>query len=290
MTYPGVQPPGRGTLELTTLLLVLILGGIAASLSRERQSQIESAVRATVLYPFLALHRAAAERGQIERHNRELLVERESLTELVMRTRAQAARAVGLRAAEVLPPLLVGSATPAVVYPGRPYVGNPDVFMLDGPDFSGREFPIGVFTGTGLVGVARAPHGRGASGEFWSHADFRVTVMAEDGGTSGFVRSIRAESRQPVLLLEGAPFQADIPVGTLVVTTGIGGVYPPGIPVGWIREPSTPEAGWMKRYVVEPAVRPPEVRDVFVWERPDLSVGVEADSVSVPADSGSVGR
>ncbi|MDE2663959.1 MAG: hypothetical protein OXI39_13260 [Gemmatimonadota bacterium] len=284
MSYQGVRPPGRGPLDVVVFSLALIFSGIAAGLSSAHQSQVESAVRATALYPFLLLHRLGAERGQIESRVEGLLAERDSLTELLLRYRDRTAPVEDASSARDLGGLPAGSVAPAVVYPGRPHVGNPDLFVLSGPDFRGREFPVGVFTGIGLVGVVRAPHGRGGRGEFWSHPDFRVSVLAEGEGVSGFVRPLRADGGQPVLLLEGAPFQADIPVGTLLVTTGIAGVYPPGVPVGRIREPDEPEAGWMKRYVVEPSVRPEEVRDVFVWNRPALPASVEADTASAPVE------
>ena len=289
MTHQGVRPPRRGPLDVVLFSLALVLSGVAAGLSSSQQSQVESAVRATALYPFLLLHRLAAERGRIEQRVDGLLAERDSLTELLLRYRDGGVPAEVGSPAEPPAALAAGSVAPAVVYPGRPYVGNPDLFVALGPDFRQREFPIGVFTGIGLVGVVRAPHGGGGRGEFWSHPDFRVSVIAEGGGVSGFVRS-RTEGGQPVLLLEGAPFQADIPVGTLLLTSGIAGVYPPGVPVGRVREPAEPEAGWMKRYVVEPAVRPEEVRDVFVWNRPALPDAVEAAPVPDAADTATVGR
>ena len=270
MSYPGVKPPRRRIPEVLALVVVLGTSVVAAGFSVETQNQVESAVRATVLYPFLQLHRSAAEWGRIEQRNRLLVAEQDSLTELLMRYRTRGG--IGGAADADGEPLArrTGSATPAVVYPGRPYIGDPDVFVLTGSDLSGLEFPVGVFTGLGLVGVARAPHGRGASGEFWSHADFRVSVVDEGGRVSGFVRALRPEGGQPVMLLEGAPFQADVPAGTLLITTGIGAIYPPGLPVGRVREVAQSEAGWMRRYLVEPAVRPERVGDVFVWERPEI--------------------
>lgn len=284
MSYQGVRPQGRKLLDVVFFSLALILSGSAAGLSSALQSQVESAVRATVLYPFLLLHRLAAERGQMERRVEDLLAERDSLTELLLRYRDRAAPVAEESSAQVLAALPAGSVELAIVYPGRPNVGNPDLFVLSGPDFRSREFPVAVFTGIGLVGVVRAPHGQGGRGEFWSHPDFRVSVLAEGEGVTGLVRPQRRDGGQPVLLLEGAPFQADIPAGTLLVTTGISGVYPAGVPVGRIREPAEAEAGWMKRYFVEPSVRPEEVRDVFVWNRPALPANVEADTASAPTE------
>ncbi|WP_419941831.1 rod shape-determining protein MreC [Candidatus Palauibacter sp.] len=290
MSYPGARPPRRRPLEVVALVVVLGLSGIAASLPREQEGQIESAVRGTVLYPFLRLHRVVSERGQIEQRNRVLVAERDSLTELLMRYRARSASVGEAPPDSGRAARRIGSTLPAIVYPGRPQIGNPDIFFLSGPDPSELDLPVGVFTGLGLVGVARAPQGRGVSGDFWSHADFRVSVMTEDGAVSGFVRPMRLEGGQPLLLLEGVPFQAEIPSGTLLLTTGIGAVYPPGVPVGHVREPSEPEAGWMKRYVVEPAVWPQEVGDVFVWERPDLPAEEEPEVVrDQPETEGAAG-
>ena len=261
---------------MVALVAVVAASALAASLSVEAQNQVESVVRATVLYPFLQLHRAGAEWGRLGQRNQQLVAEQDSLTELLLQYRARSLPNGTLDPDGHVSGPRAGSGIRAVVYPGRPHIGNPDVFVLSGRDLSQLEFPVGVFTGIGLVGVVRAPFGSGASGEFWSHAEFRVSVVTEDGTVSGVVRATRPEGEQPVLLLEGAPFQAEVPGGTLLVTTGIGAVYPPGIPVGWVRAPSRSEAGWMQRYLVEPAVRPETVGDVFVWDRSELPVAPDA--------------
>ena len=109
--------------------------------------------------------------------------------------------------------------------------------------------------------------GEGAArGQFWSHPDFRVSVRTEDGEASGIVQAI-ADDGQPAMLLRGAPFQEDIPTGTTMVTSGLGGLYPPGMPVGVVREVARVESGWQKSYVLEPSVRPEQARTVMVWRR-----------------------
>jgi rod shape-determining protein MreC len=71
-----------------------------------------------------------------------------------------------------------------------------------------------------------------------------------------------------MMILEGAPYQTDIPPGTVLYTSGLGGLYPPGIPVGTVRSVSAVESGWEKSYRVEPAVRPEQVDVALVWRRP----------------------
>ena len=104
-----------------------------------------------------------------------------------------------------------------------------------------------------------------------SHPDFRVSVVTEDGQVRGIVRASRPDGGQAVLILDGAPFQSNVRNGTLLVTTGIAGVYPPGVLVGTVRRVLDAEAGWMKSYIVEPSVRPEEASIVLIWERPKLS-------------------
>jgi hypothetical protein len=264
---------------------MLLIGSFASSLPRERQGQVEAIVRATALYPFLQLHKASAERTAVGRRAAALEVERNSLVEAMTRFRTLATQSGELRVLAELHDPEVGAVRAAEVYPGRPRVGDPDVFVLRGTRLSDLEFPVGVFTGSGLVGVARGPHGSGAHGEFWSHTDFRVSVVTEDGAVSGIARATRRDGDQAILLLEGAPYQGDILPGTRLVTTGIAGVYPPGIPVGIVRELAAEEAGWMKSYFVEPAVYPAETTIVLAWERPPLDSLMSVDIYAAPPDS-----
>ena len=68
----------------------------------------------------------------------------------------------------------------------------------------------------------------------------------------------------------GAPYQTEIATGTLLVTTGLYGIYPSGIPVGRVQELATVESGWEKSYMVEPLVRPELVDVALVWLRAPL--------------------
>jgi rod shape-determining protein MreC len=243
---------------------------VAFGLSREQQNQVEALVRGTILYPFIELHRFSSELTQVSQRASDLQGERDSLVVLLSRYWSLANQADLFRTKSGLESFQLGSVRSAEVYPGRPRVGDPNVFVLKGPRVAQSDFPLGVFTGRGLVGVARGPHGRGARGEFWSHPDFRVSVVTEDGEVRGIVRAFRLDGGQAVLVLDGAPFQSNVRNGTLLMTTGIAGVYPPGVVVGTVRRVLDTEVGWMKSYILEPAVRPEEASIVLIWERPRL--------------------
>ncbi len=85
--------------------------------------------------------------------------------------------------------------------------------------------------------------------------------------------------------------RSSIAKGTLIVTSGLGGTFPRGIPVGVvISEVKTPEL-WARTYLLRPAVSPADLSSVMVLLPDRLKAGVEpvwkdarGDSVPV-ADS-----
>lgn len=270
MAYLHPTPRRRGRTDPLVLLGLLAVGGLVSALSPGQQGALASVIRSSILYPFLELHRVSARRTDLQRRAAALRVERDSLVEELARYRALTGQAADLRAVFGLPVPAVGGVLPAEVLPGRPRIGDSNVFVLRGLPTDEPILPAGVFTGRGLVGVARERHAVGAWGQFWTHPDFRVSVETADGAVSGIVRPLARDGGRPVMLLEGAPFQEELAPGTRLVTTGISGVYPPGVRVGVVREQAEGEAGWMKRYIVEPAVWPEEAGVVLVWRRPDL--------------------
>jgi hypothetical protein len=270
MAYLQANRRTRTRADLITVLVLAAAAGLIAALSPAQQAGLASIVRSSALYPFLELHRASSDRADLQRRAAALRAERDSLVVELSEYRRLAEQAAQLRFGVGLAGPAVGSFAPAEVYPGRPRIGDSSEFVLRGRQLVDLTLPAGVFTGRGLVGVARARHMAGVRGEFWSHPDYRVSVQTDDGVITGIVRPYRGEGGQPIMLLEGAPFQEELSPGVRLVTTGIAGIYPPGILVGTIRERGEEESGWMKRYYVEPAVRPEEADVVLVWRRPAL--------------------
>ncbi len=119
-----------------------------------------------------------------------------------------------------------------------------------------------VVSGEGLVGVVRVVTGDQATGDFWTQPEFRVSAMTADGRVFGIIRAVAGT---PLLMrLDNTPFQTELPRGTELLTSGQGGVFPRGIPIGRVLELIEAEAGWARSYLVEPAVDPEAVREVMV--------------------------
>jgi cell shape-determining protein MreC len=66
------------------------------------------------------------------------------------------------------------------------------------------------------------------------------------------------------LILEGVAYHQLIPAGTPVLTTGLGGIFPRGIPIGRIDSVADTQAHWRKSYWLRPMVQPASVTQVLV--------------------------
>jgi flagellar biosynthesis GTPase FlhF len=72
-----------------------------------------------------------------------------------------------------------------------------------------------------------------------------------------------------------------VPAGTLVLSSGLGGVYPKGIPVGTVTGVVREQAGWERVYRLLPAANPGAVAHVMVLVSPP---GTSLES-AFPSDS-----
>ncbi|MDH5760237.1 MAG: rod shape-determining protein MreC [Gemmatimonadota bacterium] len=155
--------------------------------------------------------------------------------------------------------------------PGTP--GSESLFFVDvGTDDGVRE-GAPVVDRHGLLGVIREVRGSSAVGMDWTHPDFRASAMLADGSMYGMVESRRGLFREvDRLVLNGTPYYEDVPAGTLVLTSGLGGVFPRGIPVGRIESVAVEEGQWLKSYFLEALVDPGSATHVLV--------GVEGDTLT----------
>jgi rod shape-determining protein MreC len=153
----------------------------------------------------------------------------------------------------------------------------------------GVEPDAAVVTPDGLVGrVERlTPHG----GRVLTllHRDCSVAVRLERSRVQGVVQWQYGE--QPVLELLYIPSQEDVKPGDLVVTSGLGGLFPAGIRVGTVQRVGMAENGLMKSVSVRPAVSFDRLEEVLVFLPGSRGVypviPPPADtSGAAPADSG----
>lgn len=284
----GSPDPGTKRLPRRDLLVLflLLLGAIVLlGLPHERQLVLATAVRSTVLAPVLQLHSWFSETRTARANFRQLAADRDSLVARLLALQGVEEENLRLRALLELAERARARFRPANLTPaGRAGEGVKRSFVLDAGSGVGVVDDAPVVAPGGLVGIVRSVFPRQAAGDFWTHPEFRVSVMTTDASVFGIIRP--AGGTPLAMLLEGAPFQAELPAGTELVTSGLGGIFPRGIPIGTVSRQTAEEAGWAKSYLVEPAVHPDAVREVMVlvqsadtldltglWERPGSSDG-----------------
>jgi rod shape-determining protein MreC len=146
--------------------------------------------------------------------------------------------------------------------------GSESTFLLNVGTSDGVFPGSPVVAAEGLVGVVWEADARSAQAVDWTHPDFRADAMSADGRAFGLVEARPGAFRAAdVLILRGAPFHTDIARGTTVVTSGRGGIFPRGIPVGTVIEIGEADTGWRKSYILRPAVTPGSTTHVLVGVR-----------------------
>jgi rod shape-determining protein MreC len=250
------------------------------------QESLASAMRSTVLRPFVlvqqSLARLRSQATESERLRERLdsvvavAASRTDLLEENFRLRGLLSLATrtgpGYRAATVIRP---GTA------------GSESMFLVDIGAEDGVRAPAAAITRGGLLGMVSEVRDETAIGLDWTHPDFRASAMTLDGTTTGIVESHRGDFREEDrLVLNGTAFHTTLEDGTVVVTSGLGGVYPRGIPIGRVRGLAEAEAGWRKSYWLEPFVQPGAARHVLVAVRGGAD-GAPAEDLSSawPGDS-----
>ena len=122
-----------------------------------------------------------------------------------------------------------------------------------------------VVSPEGVVGMVTDVDPTMSQAMIWTHPDFRVSAMSEDGSAFGIVQAHLASATSGYLMeLHGIPFRTALKPGTLIVSSGLGGVWPRGIPIGKVLEEIKTSEGWARTYLIKPTVSPADVGAVMI--------------------------
>ena len=118
----------------------------------------------------------------------------------------------------------------------------------------------------------------------WTHPDFRVSAMSEDASAFGIVQAHAASATTGYLMeMRGIPFRSQLKPGQLIVSSGLGGVWPRGIPIGTVLSEISTAEGWARTYLLKPVVSPADVGAVMILKSDRVSKGFENVWSSVAA-------
>ncbi len=250
--------------DTTLFLICIIVSGALLFTPAPQADAVATFVRGTVLLPLVELQQRAEEGKTSRSRFRALQAQRDSLATKVQALpvleseNARLRRLLGLRERLATP-----FVAAEVLRQAQPTDGL-TLLLSVGSDEGVEQFQP-VIAPDGLVGVTRAVERHGSTATTWAHPEFRASATTDDGTVSGIVAPLsQASSRAPLLELRGVPYRDSVAPGSLVLTSGLGGVYPRGIPIGTIAGVARESPGWERVYVVRPMVNPGSVSHVLI--------------------------
>jgi rod shape-determining protein MreC len=140
-----------------------------------------------------------------------------------------------------------------------------------------------VVSPEGLIGVVLSVSSKSSVAMSWAHPEFRVSAFTVSGNAFGVVApSNEGRNGEGALEFRGVPYRDSVPLGTLVLSSGLGGVFPKGVPVGTVIGTVREEAGWERVYRLRPAANPGSATHVLILvgsRTNDLAAAFPSDSL-----------
>jgi rod shape-determining protein MreC len=241
---------------------------------------IAAALRETVLAPVVWLQ-ARAEEGRTSRERlRAVTAQRDSAAWLAQGLPSLLAENERLRQLLALSRRLSSRYVAAeVLHQSQATDGRTLLLNVGARDGVAAFDP--VVAPEGLIGMVLSVSGRTCVAMSWAHPEFRVSAFTVTGNAAGVVAPFAgAGGGEGTLEFRGVPFRDSVPSGTLVLSSGLGGVYPKGIPVGTVTGVIREQAGWERVYRLQPAANPGSAAHVLVLVASggDVSRGFPSDS------------
>jgi len=156
----------------------------------------------------------------------------------------------------------------------------------------GRTLLLGVGTGDGaaqfqpviaaegLVGVIGRVGPTTSVVTTWAHPEFRASAVTENGEVLGIVAPVAGgDPGLGLLEFRGVAYRDTVPDHSVVVTSGLGGVYPRGLPIGRILGVRREELGWERVYRLIPFVNLGVVGQVLLLHPPEAEAALHRDSL-----------
>lgn len=279
---------GRSNNKLDRIALVAcaVLSLVALVLPAQIRSPIASGLRRGLLAPLLRLQQSAEQSRRALASHDSVILRRDSVALRAMRVESLNSENLRLRHLLGLGSRLKWGFVPAEALHGR---GVQDEFgiTLSAGSRAGVQKLSPVVAPEGLVGVVDNVDPMISHAMTWTHPDFRVSAMSEDASAFGIVQAHVATGPGRYLMeMRGVPFRTSIKPGTMIVSSGLGGVYPRGIPIGQVLSETQTAETWARTYLIRPAVFPADVYAVMILHPDRASAGVDnVWSVGAIADS-----
>ena len=270
----------------TLLFIACVALSIAAlSLPDQWRDPLAQGLRQSVLAPFLFLQRQTELLAAARYRYDAVVAQRDSMAlaaTFLPELRSENARLRNLLGLSAR--LAGGYVTAEILH--QPEPTNPLSFVVSAGRKEGVRALSAVVSPEGLVGLVATVDEHTSVVLSWAHPEFRASAMATDGSVVGIAAPHGAESPGVWLLqLQGVLYRQQVPTGTVIVTSGLGGVFPRGIPIGIVIGPASEEKGWGRTFLVRPAIHPAELSHVMILSAPRPAGSDLRNAFTIPQDS-----
>ena len=157
--------------------------------------------------------------------------------------------------------------TSYTLIPARVIGGDPQPFsgsiVVDKGTASGVSVDMPVISTDGVVGIVISVSTRSSRIVLLNDKNCRVDVIVQDDRARGILEGAADGS----LKLSYVDRQADVIEGDIIVTSGMGGIFPKGLLVGEVAAVTVPPYGLFQEIVIEPRAKLSSLEEVLIVVR-----------------------
>ncbi|MDE3172263.1 MAG: rod shape-determining protein MreC [Gemmatimonadota bacterium] len=253
-------------LDIAIVALCVVLSLLALALPQRTRDPVAGALRRTLMAPLVTVQRGAEQWRVAWLESERLALGRDTLALAAADANALRLENDRLRALLGLGGRLGWGFVPAEALQetGRPHDLITSLVLSAGSN-AGIATYNPVVGPDGVIGLVQSTDPRSSIVMLFSHPDFRVSAMTVDGSVFGIVYPHAGSGSEAYLLeLRNVVFRTLLKPGTLIITSGLGGTFPRGIPIGHVIAEIRSTEGWSRTYLVRPTANPADVTAVMV--------------------------
>ena len=140
-----------------------------------------------------------------------------------------------------------------------------DGFIINKGENHGIKNRMIAMTGEGLVGQVTSVGNNWAIIQCLSNENIAVAALVErTRDNNGIVKGYKDENNKLLAEIQRLSLDSNIKEGDVIVTSGLGGIYPPGIRIGNVLSVHEDKGEVMKSAIIEPYVDFTKIEEVFI--------------------------
>jgi rod shape-determining protein MreC len=288
------SPRFTARVDLVIFGACVLLSLIATVLPTNLREPLASALRRSLVSPLIRLQMGAERWRAAYLSSERVELRRDTLALAAARVPTLETENDRLRKLLGLGSKMQWGFIPAEALQGRGRAEDFTVTLSAGSRAGVRERSL-VVSPEGVVGVVQTVDPSMSLAILFAHPDFRVSAMSADGSAFGIVQphvTTSSTTQEPAFLrserylleMRGVPFRATMKPGAVVYSSGLGGIYPKGIPIGVVLAEIRTAEAWARTYLLRPSVNPAELTSVMILTPQRAAAGL----TNVWADVGAI--